>query len=153
MLKNSMLFLLLVLVLSLTLAPLLYLNEGFNEGFNNFGIYPESVETPILNDYPLIDRDSVTKNSSSTIWKYYPTFPVGSYEQITNNLRYRKNPDDGKCSRTEFCGTLYHNKDVKTNIIYPLPPAEEGKGARIGYYRTEPNYLYYSIPTNENILY
>jgi hypothetical protein len=37
--------------------------------------------------------------------------------------------------------------------VTPWPPAEEGEGARVGYFRTEPNELYYSIPTNENILY
>ena len=35
----------------------------------------------------------------------------------------------------------------------PLPMAEEGEGARVGYFRSQPNELYFSIPTNENILY
>ena len=41
----------------------------------------------------------------------------------------------------------------KSNIIKQLPPAEEGPGARVGYYRSDPNLLFFSIPTNENILY
>ena len=47
----------------------------------------------------------------------------------------------------------YKNKEAKSNIITPMPPAEEGAGARVGYYRSEPNLLFYSIPDNENILY
>ena len=47
----------------------------------------------------------------------------------------------------------YKNKDNKSNIVTPLPPAEEGPGARVGYYRSEPNMLAFSIPDNENILY
>jgi hypothetical protein len=144
---NSLLFLLLVLVLSIYLG-------SFVEGYrNNLGLYPESVEKPILNDYPIIDKKSVSNNSASTIWWHYPIFSLGSYKQLTNNLRYWENPDDGQCSRAEFCGALYHNKQVKSNELYPLPPAEEGEGARVGYYRSEPNYLAYSIPNNENILY
>jgi hypothetical protein len=48
---------------------------------------------------------------------------------------------------------LYHDIKNTSNIIKPLPPAEEGGGARVGYYRSEPNTLFFSIPTNENILY
>jgi hypothetical protein len=76
-----------------------------------------------------------------------------SFKQVTNNLRYVKNPDEGTCTRPEFCGAVYHSIKNKSNEIYPLPPAEEGQGARVGYFRTEQNDLYYSIPTNENILY
>jgi hypothetical protein len=155
MFVSSVLFLLLVIILGLYLAPFLSFVEGYkNRLINNPGCFPESVDKPILNNnYPLINKNIVSDNSASSIWKYYPIFPVSSYKQITNNLRYWKNPDDGDCSRAEFCGALYHNKEVKSNEVYPLPPADEGSGARIGYYRSEPNYLYYSIPTNENILY
>ena len=48
---------------------------------------------------------------------------------------------------------LFKKKKNKSNIVRPLPPAEEGAGARVGYYRSEPNLLAYSIPDNENILY
>jgi hypothetical protein len=52
-----------------------------------------------------------------------------------------------------MCNALYKNKKHKSNIIKPLPPAQEGQGARVGYYRSEPNLLFFSIPNNENILY
>ena len=88
------------------------------------------------------------------MWWRYPVFSLGSYEQITNNLKYHYNPDNGTCVRADFCGAVYNDKkNAKSNIITPLPPAEEGPGARVGYFRSEPNELYFSIPTNENILY
>jgi hypothetical protein len=148
---NSVLFLLLIIILGLYLASYISFIESYSNV--NLGLYPESVEKPILDDYPLIDKNTVSNNSSSTIWPFYPIFTLGSYKQLTNNLRYWENPDDGQCSRAEFCGTLYRDKQVKSNEIYPLSPAQEGQGARVGYYRTEPNYLAYSIPTNQNILY
>lgn len=152
---NSVLFLLLVIIFGLYLAPLInYSIEGYkNKLLKNPGLFPCSVDKPILDDYPLINKKVVSDNSASTIWWHYPIFQLGSYKQLTNNLRYWINPDDGQCSRAEFCGALYHDKKVNSNELYPLPPAEEGEGARVGYYRSEPNYLYYSIPTNENILY
>jgi len=120
---------------------------------NTPGIFPASVDKAILNDYPLIGKNEVSKDTASDIWWHYPSLPVASFKQVTNNLRYRYNPDNGTCSRSEFCGALYHDIDNKTNIVTPLPEAQEGAGARVGYYRSEPNELYFSIPTNENILY
>jgi hypothetical protein len=68
-------------------------------------------------------------------------------------LRYVNNPDEGTCIRADMCNALYKKIKNKSNIIKPLPPAEEGPGARVGYYRSEPNLLAFSIPDNENILY
>jgi hypothetical protein len=158
---KSILFLLFILVAGLYLAP--FYKKAF-EGFKGYkryksdvltvpGDFPRSVEKPILDDFPLIDYKGVSTNSASTIWKDYPVFDMASFKQITNNIRYNRNPDDGKCSRAEFCGALYRDAKHPTNIIKPLPPAEEGPGARVGYYRSQPNDLFFSIPTNENILY
>ena len=151
----SVIFLILIIVISLYLVPLIRNIEGFKSGtFTRVeGDYPLSVNQAILDDYPLIGKNEVSNDSASTIWWHYPIFSLPSFKQQTNNLRYRYNPDDGTCTRPEFCGALYHNIKNKSNEITPLPPAEEGSGARVGYFRTEPNQLYYSIPTNENILY
>jgi len=146
---KSVLFLIVIIVLYFYLAPLI---RTFKEGFIE-GKYPLSVDQAILNDYPLIKKNEVSNASASTMWWHYPIFAEPSFKQITNNLRYRNNPDDGTCSRPEFCGALYHSIKNKSNEINSLPPAEESPGARVGYFRTEPNQLYYSIPTNENILY
>lgn len=152
----SVVFLIIIIIaISLYLAPLIRNIEGFKSGtFTRVeGDYPLSVNQAILDDYPLIGKNEVSNDSASTMWWHYPIFSLPSFKQQTNNLRYRYNPDDGTCTRPEFCGALYHNIKNKSNEITPLPPAEEGSGARVGYFRTEPNQLYYSIPTNENILY
>jgi hypothetical protein len=150
--SKCMLVLLVLIILCFTLAPLIRSIEGFKNQ-NLPAKYPVSVEKPILNDYPFSGRHGVSNDSASKIWWHYPIFSLPSYEQITNNLRYRYNPDNGTCSRSEFCGALYDSIKTKSNEVYPLPPAKEGNGARVGYFRSDPNLLYYSIPTNENILY
>ena len=154
-----------IIIIAVTIAISLYFvfdklfTFKFNEGFETTqfsrveGIYPVSVDKAILEDYPHIGKNEVSTESASNMWWTYPVFSLASFKQQTNNLRYRNNPDEGTCTRPEFCGALYRNKKNKSNEIEPLPPAEEGPGARVGYFRTEPNILPYSIPTNENILY
>jgi len=152
---SSIIFLIVLLVVGLYLAPIIK-----KEGYVNLkmvellpGIWPTSVDLPILDTYPYTGRKEVSNCNSSQIWKEYPIFPAGDYRQITNNLRYWKKPDNGLCSRADFCNALYKDIKVKSNYVYPLPPAQEGDGARVGYFRTNPNILYWSIPDNENILY
>jgi hypothetical protein len=149
---GSMIFLTFILVVGLYLAPFIKQNEGFSSLLP--GNYPISDDRVILNDYPQIGKNITSNDNYSDIWFDYPVFSLGSYKQITNNLRYYRNPDNGQCIRADFCGAMYHdNKDTKSNVVLPLPPAQEGEGARVGYFRSEPNELYFSIPTNENILY
>ena len=156
---GSILFLLIILILALYLARFM---PNVNEGYKNLsnsndlktpGEFPKSVSQAILDDYPLIGKNEVSHDSASDMWWHYPTFSLPSFKQITNNLKYFKNPDIGTCTRPEMCGALYHDAKVKSNIITPLPEAEEGPGARVGYFRRQPNKLFWSIPTNENILY
>lgn len=161
MLGISIIFLIILLAvasLNFTNLQALFIKniEGFS-GINDLstpGDFPNSVDKAILNDYPLIGKNETSDNNYNQIWWRYPIFTLGSYKQITNNLKHHYNPDDGTCTRADFCGAVYHDKkNTTTNIITPLPVAEEGSGARVGYFRTEPNELYFSIPTNENILY
>lgn len=153
--SSGIIFLLVFLVLGLLLAPIIK-----QEGYENLklvkllpGDYPRTVNLPILDDYPYTGRKEVSNYNSSQIWKNYPIFPAGDYRQITNNLRYWRNPDNGECSRADMCGALYKSIKNKSNYVHPLPPAEEGPGARVGYFRSNPNILYWSIPDNQNILY
>jgi hypothetical protein len=157
---GSIIFLIVILAVSLYFtsleAPFIKKFEGFSGLYDlsTPGSFPKSVSQAILDDYPLIGKNETSKNNYNQIWWRYPIFTLGSYEQITNNLQHRYNPDEGTCVRADFCGAIYHDKkNTKSNIITPLPQAEESSGARVGYFRTEPNELYFSIPTNENILY
>lgn len=107
------------------------------EGFLSHGLYPAADDHVILNDYPPIGKDHTSNRNYEENSKDYPIFAVGSYEQITNNLRYYANPDNGTCSRAEFCGAMYHDKSpTPSNIITPLPPVAK-EGTRVGYFISE----------------
>jgi hypothetical protein len=158
--KGNIIFLIGIIAVSLYLAPFIYKITKNSEGFSGVydlstpGYFPKSIDQVILDDFPQIGKNKTSNYNYNEIWWHYPIFSLGSFKQITNNLKHHYNPDQGTCIRADFCGAVYHdNKDTKTNIITPLPPVEEGPGARVGYFRSEPNELYFSIPTNENILY
>jgi hypothetical protein len=130
----SIIFLILILVFKKNI-------EGFSGLYDlsTPGIFPKSVKQAILNDYPLINKNDTSNNNYDQIWWHYPVFKLGSYKQITNNLKYYDNPDNGTCVRADFCGALYKNKkNTNTNITLPLPPVQEGPGVRVGYFRSEP---------------
>jgi hypothetical protein len=112
--------------------------------------FPQEVDDVLLKeDYPLTGRNGVSKNSAATIWWHYPIFKVGSFAQITNNIRYPNNPDDGQCMPAEFCGTLYKEKPhMPSNYVEPLGPVPDCPGARVNYYTTEPNLLPFKNPGN-----
>jgi hypothetical protein len=128
----GIIFLILVLVFKKNI-------EGFSGLYDlsTPGTFPKSVNQAILNDYPLINKNETSNNNYNQIWWHYPVFKLGSYKQVTNNLKYYDNPDNGTCVRADFCGALYKNKqDTKSNITLPLPPVQQG--LRVGYFITEP---------------
>ena len=131
---GSIILLMTILILGLYLGPII--TEGFQKYTVNPGLYPLSDDKVLLNMYPQIGKNKTSDKSYSDIWWKYPIFTLGSFEQITNNLRYRNSPDNGQCIRADFCDALYHTKKNKSNIVNPLPPVEEGAGARVGYFRT-----------------
>ena len=153
---NKYIFLLVVMAILLVLAPIIK-RLGI-ESFQNYYLddvgaeYPKANNIPILADeYPYTGSKTVSKDDASEIWWHYPVFKVGSYEQITNNIRYPNNPDNGTCSRAEFCGALYKDKQYGSNIVTPLPPVCSGPGARVGYFRSDKDLLPFNNP--DNILY
>ena len=134
-----------------------FFNSGLMENFDNFkyalGEYPSSENGAILPDtmFPTGQR-GVSTCTANMIWRNYPIFEVGSYEQTTNNIRYPRNPDEGTCMPADFCGALYKNRAYRSNVVKPLPPVPEAEGARINYYhaKTENMLPYYN---ENNILY
>jgi hypothetical protein len=146
--NNKGIVFLFVLLLVVVLTTFLFDSSKF-EGYSNYnlanpGRYPNSEVDPLLKDsYPFTGRKNVDKNNYNDIWWHYPIFGVGSYTQITNNLRYRRNPDDGTCIRADFCGALYKDNQLKSNISKPLPPAPSVKpdAVRVGYYLTNSNLI------------
>ena len=149
----GIIFLLIIVVLGLYLAPILKIENFQSQDLSTPGTYPVSVDKPILDSFPLTGNKGVSNRNYSDIWWEYPEFDKSSFTQITNNLRYVNSPEEGTCISADMCNALYKKKKNKSNVVCPLPPVEEGPGARVGYYRTEPNLLFFSIPTNETILY
>ena len=140
--------------------PLFYKPTFFNsEGFSNYylgstnGIYPSSETDVLVQDtYPITGKNGVSDESANEMWWRYPIFEVGSYKQITNNIRYPNNPDTGRCMPANFCGALYKDKYLKSNYIEPLPPVNPESGTRVGYFTTDINML--PFRTDEpNVLY
>ena len=118
------------------------------EGYSNntledsMGDYPGATTNALVQDiYPITGRNGITENQASDIWWHYPTFKLGSYAQITNNLKYSDNPDIGNCMPASMCGSLYKEKHLRGNYIHPLPPVNNNCGTRIGYFSTSENLL------------
>jgi hypothetical protein len=158
---NKIIYLILLFLIAIIL-PLFLIHYNKYEGFINnnlnqvYGEYPISQNEILVQDtYPSIGKNEISNNNSNSIWWHYPTFRLGSYKQITNNIRYPNNPDIGRCTPASMCGALYREKNLGSNYITQLPPVLNDCGTRIGYF-TISNQLVDSLPfrTNlQNILY
>jgi hypothetical protein len=158
---NQYLFLFLILVIALGIPILLNIRNPMQllEGFSNYtldrakGAYPEAQTSILVQDtYPAIGKNQLSNDTAANIWQDYPTFEVGSYAQITNNLRYPDQPDDGTCMPAGMCNALYYKKNIGSNYVMPLPPVPLNCGRRVGYFDTGVNLLEYKADT-ANILY
>jgi hypothetical protein len=128
--------------------------EGYSNLASAMGKYPYAQTSVLVQDtYPAIRKNQISNNSAANIWKEYPIFRLGSYDQITNNIRYPINPDDGTCMPASMCNSFYDNKVIGNNYVTPLPPVNiVSNGTRVNYYDTDVNLLPYR--TNmANILY
>jgi hypothetical protein len=122
-----------------------YENNTINNNVNINNDYPTNETYPLLKDYyPLITSPKISSYTYFNNWKkgYYPVFPLSSYTQITNNIKYPPNPDNGECMPADMCFTLYDNID-KSNIQTPLPPVDfvDASESRVNYYKTDSNLL------------
>jgi hypothetical protein len=104
------------------------------EGYSNYLADSSSSDLLVEDIYPTIDKNEISNNTSSDIWWHYPIFTLGSYNQITNNIKYPDNPDEGTCMPASMCGALYDEKHINTNYIEQLPPLEPNNRKRVGYF-------------------
>lgn len=155
---NKLLLLLLILLVVIILPSFFNISKFLQEGFETYnlettqGNYPTITDTRMLSFYPSTGRLGISNNEAQDIWWHYPIFRVGSYKQITNNIKYPNNPDDGTCMPASMCGALYKEKQEHSNYTVPLPPvAENCSGTRVNYYYTEPNMM--PFKTEGNVLY
>jgi len=145
--KTNGIFFLFMLMVFMLAIPLIFDFKPLQEGFDlakKHGLSPDNfvnLGVPLLaGHYPLTgSRLLVSAKEYQDIWTQYPIFPVGSYEQITNNLKYWPNPDDGECRRAEMCDAIYMNKVAESNVFEALPPVPNTEGTRVNYYRTPEN--------------
>jgi len=160
---NQIAFLFLILVLAVGLPLFFKIKETFKnkkmEGYSNYtldgatGNYPAAQTDLLVQDsYPRINKNGISNNTSSDIWWHYPIFKLGSYDQITNNIKYPNNPDEGTCTPASMCGALYHEKQLMSNYVNPLPPLNPDCGTRVGYFDTDVNLLSFRSDM-QNILY
>lgn len=140
---NKIVFLLIIIILAIGL-PLIFNFYSILEGYSNYelnqatGIVPDSQTKVLVEDtYPSIGKNEISNNTSADIWWHYPVFKLGSYEQITNNIKYPNNPDEGTCMPASMCGALYKDKHIKSNVIKPLPSISPDCGTRVGYFTTD----------------
>lgn len=108
----------------------------------------------LLNDsYPLKWSNLVNMQDQWQKWWHYPTFKVGSYAQITNNIRWPNNPDIATCTRGEMCGALYNDYQYRSNVFQELPPVVVNTAAvRVNYYNAGPNMMGF-VTNSPNVLY
>ena len=124
---------LIVIVASSMIIP-----SNFMEGYQNIS----ASNKPILDNFQYTGNKKVGNKNISDVWWKAPVFEVGSFTQVTNNLRYRRNPDNGSAIRSEMSDVLYlDKKQITSNISEPLPPAKliTPNSVRVNYYTTEPN--------------
>jgi hypothetical protein len=137
---NQIVFLFVIFVLAIGLPLFLKMYNSI-EGYSNYtldmttGNFPTAQTEILVQDtYPAIGKNTISNNTSNDIWWHYPIFKLGSYDQITNNIRYPYNPDEGTCMPASMCGALYHDKKISSNYIEPLPPIYPNGGIRVGYF-------------------
>jgi len=158
---NQIVFLLLLIILALGL-PLVFNFPKIYESYSNYsleqanGHFPDAQTKVLVQDtYPPIGKNQLSNNTSNDIWMDYPIVSLGSYDQITNNIRYPDNPDEGTCIPSSMCGALYHDKKTGNNYVKPLPPVNTDCGTRVGYFTTDEQVIT-SLPYRtdiQNILY
>lgn len=161
--RNTFIYLFLAITLFMFLYAIVYAKSPTNllfEPFTNYslgttyGDYPTSeIDLLVQDSYPITGVNGVSKEGATEMWWRYPVFEVGSYSQITNNLKYPSNPDIGKCTPANFCGALYKDKKNISNVATVLPPVNVSlSGARVNFYNSKDNLL--TFRTNEaNVLY
>ena len=149
-----------ILLLTVTI-PFLFNKFSVYENYSNYhldqaiGDVPNSQTSVLVQDtYPSIKRNELSTNSANDIWWYKPVFKLGSFKQITNNIKYPNNPDEGTCMPSSMCGSLYHDTQKVDNYTKILPPVT-GEGTRVGYFTTNTRLIddipYQTDP--QNVLY
>ena len=122
------------ILIGLAILGILYILSGYKETFLSPGIYPQADEKGLLNQYTMRSQPGLSDMTYESESALFPTSPVGSYAQVTNNKRYWSQPCNGTMAPANFCNSLYNEK---TPTISP-PPCRPGlscsSGDRVNFY-------------------
>lgn len=114
--------------------------------------YPDSQTFPLLKGVvPLTNATVISNNNADFVGLHNAPTELSSFAQITNNVRYNNNPDNGSCTPAQFCGSFYKDYQNKVNTAVPLSPVPYGSGARVNFFRNKNNLLQFNY--KENVLY
>lgn len=106
-------------------------NNYIFEGFGQPGVYPVSVDSPLLYDsYNVSKNPGLSTNGAEQNYINKPVFPATSYKN--NNVRYWRRPTNGLCTPPDFCGNLY--MDTEQNVSLSTVPPEWDVGTRVNFY-------------------
>jgi hypothetical protein len=104
------------------------------------GAYPETLDALLLNpEYPtpgsVINVAPDAANSSSSSSSSGGT-AVSDYPDLTNNSRYRSNPDNDTCMPMTMCNSFYGLRNERQHP--PPPPIElSDSRKRVNYYAAD----------------
>lgn len=152
--KLSIIIFFLIMLIFLIYSVLYVGREGFQPNLLPGKLNDKNFNLLVSDTYSPIGNKIISDNDSRKIWWHYPTFKLGSYKQITNNLKYPNNPDVGRCTPSQMCGSFYHkDKQPESNYASSIPPPPENE-TRIGYFSTNHRFID-NLPfiNNGNILF
>lgn len=102
--------------------------EGFTSLPLNSGIYNQDATF-----YPEKENPSLNaKNINEIVQDNGIDRRVARYDQKTNNMKYRKQPDNGSCTPSDVCNTLYKDVPLKQDVA--SSPPDVFAPNRINYY-------------------
>jgi hypothetical protein len=114
------------------ILAILYITFDIREGFISHGVYPQSVNKPLLQEYyPLKTPGGLSTWNYADQWKLFPIWSTGSYEQKTNNIKKWKQPCNGTAAPADICGGLYKEQSVDEEC-WPAPPSRNCR--RVNYF-------------------
>jgi hypothetical protein len=136
----------------------LFKDEDLYENFDNYhldSVGSKVAKTPnkelLLSDtnFPIKSKIELSSKNAQDAWFLFPHISKAdeggsSYDQITNNFRYQRNPDIGNTLPGELNSIFYQNNvDRKGNKVCFLDPVEESsEKVRVGFFNTEVDVLY-----------
>jgi hypothetical protein len=123
-----------VILAGLAISGILYILDGYKETFLSPGVYPQSDEKGILNQYTMRSKPELSDATYSSEWLLYPTSPVGSYSQVTNNKRYWEQPCNGLMAPANFCNSLYKKKKITAPTATCRPGLSCPGAERVNFY-------------------